>query len=49
MGRIKRTFRNYNYWDCDEMSRYLEDMASKGWHFKKFGFGMMKDGFVGVW
>lgn len=41
MGRIKRTFRNYNYWDCDEMSRYLEDMASKGWHFKKFGFGMI--------
>ena len=41
MGRIKRIFRNYNYWDCGEMARCLEDMALKGWHFKKFGLGMI--------
>ncbi|MDO4941918.1 MAG: DUF2812 domain-containing protein [Lachnospiraceae bacterium] len=40
MSKIKHVFRNFSYYECDEMARYLEYMSLKGWHFKRWRIGM---------
>mgnify|MGYP001857039978 FL=1 len=37
----KMVFRNYGYRECDSFAAYLEKMASKGWIFKGWRFGMI--------
>lgn len=40
MNKIKHVFQNFSYDKCDEMARYFEFMALKGWHFKGWKIGM---------
>lgn len=40
MNKTKRVFRNFSSYECDEMARYFEYMALKGWHFKGWRIGM---------
>lgn len=32
---------NFDYMHCDDFARYLERMAAKGWHFKKWNMGLI--------
>lgn len=37
----KRVFRNFRYFECDDFAAYLSKMASEGWHFKGWRFGLI--------
>lgn len=37
---LKTTFKVFDYMHCDDFARYLEEMATKGWHFKEWGIGL---------
>ena len=37
----KRVFRNFRYSECDDFAAYLSKMASNGWHFKGWRFGLI--------
>lgn len=41
MRETKRVFRNFDYRQCSLFTRYLEEMSRQGWHFEKWGFGLI--------
>lgn len=42
MNSNKKTVLKYfDYMHCDDFAKYLEQMASKGWHFKEWGIGLV--------
>lgn len=40
-GRTKRSFRQFRYVECDAFAEYLQHMAAKGWHFRKWQLGLV--------
>ena len=40
--RAKRrtVLKGFDYMHCDDLARFLMDMAAKGWHFKEWGVGL---------
>lgn len=42
MSSTTKTVRkSFGYQQCDDFAAYLNDMASKGWHFKEWGAGLV--------
>ena len=37
----KTVRKGFTYLQCDDFAAYLSDMASKGWHFKEWGTGLV--------
>lgn len=37
----KTVFKHFSYLQCDDFAAYLSSMASKGWHFKEWGVGLV--------
>lgn len=37
----KRVFRSFRYSECDDFAAFLSKMASEGWHFKGWRFGLI--------
>lgn len=37
----KTVLKGFNYQQCDDFAVYLNDMASRGWHFKEWGAGLV--------
>lgn len=36
----KTVLKGFDYMHCDDFAKFLEDMATKGWHFKEWGVGL---------
>lgn len=37
--KTKTVLRAFDYMHCDDLAKYLNEMAAKGWHFKEWGIG----------
>lgn len=37
----KTVLKGFDYLHCDDFARYLEEMASRGWHFKEWSAGLV--------
>lgn len=41
MREKKRTFRHFQYRECDAFAEYLREQARQGWHFKEWRIGLV--------
>ena len=39
--KTKWVLRNYQYMECDAFAAYLHEMSAQGWHFTKWGLGLV--------
>ena len=41
MGKKTKTIlKGFDYMHCDDFTKFLSEMAVKGWHFKEWGVGL---------
>lgn len=40
-SNTKTVLKGFNYRQCDDFAAYLNDMASRGWHFKEWDVGLV--------